>query len=232
MTLQRKAAPPASRSGSRRGGGGSTTSPALPRSAGEGVLVLLVLGLILSGAPHVASADPQTVASQWGLPQLMAAMHAVRSRTAHFVERKFERMLTGPLESSGTLTFIAPDRLQKQTLAPASSRLTVVGDRLTMQQPDGKTRDVSLSEFPEIGALVASIRATLAGDTAALTRYYSATLTGDAGDWTLVLRPREQRLRDLLTMIRMRGQGNSIVGTDTVERDGDRTEMTITPDQE
>ncbi len=139
-------------------------------------------------------------------------------------------MLDQPLQASGTLTFIAPDRLQKQTLAPAPSRLTVDGDHLTIVQPDGKTSDLSLSQFPEIGALVESIRATLAGDSATLTRYYTATLSGTADDWLLLLEPRDNRLRNFVTMIRIQGDGTLIRNIETVERDGDRTEMTITPD--
>ena len=60
-------------------------------------------------------------------------------------------------------------------MTPAPSRLTVDGDHLTVVQPDGKTSDLSLSQFPEIGALVESIRATLAGDSATLTRDHAAT---------------------------------------------------------
>jgi hypothetical protein len=37
-------------------------------------------------------------------------------------------------------------------------------------------------------------------------------------------------LRDLLTMVRIRGEGSMIRGIETMERDGDRTEMTIVPD--
>jgi outer membrane lipoprotein-sorting protein len=189
-----------------------------------------VLLLAFAGFLRAAAADPPSHTQDWGLPQLMSTMHSVRSATAHFVERKFVHLLNQPLQSSGTLTFVAPDRLQKQTLAPAPSRLTVVGDRLEVEQPDGKLRNLSLSEVPEIVALVASIRATLAGDGVTLTRYYTSTLTGSAADWSLLLEPRDPRLRDLLTMIRIRGEGSMIRGIETMERDGDRTEMTIVPD--
>ena len=191
---------------------------------------VLPLVLVISGFPLATFADPPTRAPDWGLPQLMAQMQTVHGATARFVERKFVQVLNQPLQSSGALTYVAPDRLQKQTLAPARARLSVDGDRLTVEQPDGKTSNLSLSEVPEIGALVASIRATLAGDSATLTRYYTLTLTGNAGDWSLLLEPRDHRLRDLLTMIRIRGEGNVIRSIETLERDGDRTEMTITPD--
>jgi outer membrane lipoprotein-sorting protein len=159
----------------------------------------------------------------------MADLRSVRSASGHFVERKFEHLLNQPLQTSGTLMFAAPDRLQEQTLAPTPSRLLVEGDHLTVEQ-GGKIQVLSLSQVPELGALVAGIRATLAGDQGTLTRYYTATLTGSAANWSLLLEPKDARLRELLTMIRIVGEGNTIRGIETVERDGDRTEMTITPD--
>jgi hypothetical protein len=37
-------------------------------------------------------------------------------------------------------------------------------------------------------------------------------------------------LRALLAVIRIRGEGSTIRSIETLERDGDRTEMTIMPD--
>jgi outer membrane lipoprotein-sorting protein len=193
-------------------------------------LVWPVLLLALAGTLRSANADPPSQVQDWGLPQLMAGMQTVRTAKAHFVERKFDHLLNLPLQSSGTLIFAAPDRLQKQTLAPAPSRLSIDGDRLTVEPPDGKLRTLSLAEVPELGALVAGIRATLAGNTATLTRYYTPTLTGSAADWSLRLEPRDARLRALLAVIRIRGEGSTIRSIETLERDGDRTEMTIMPD--
>jgi len=190
-------------------------------------MVLLVLAI---GGSAQAAPVTDAPSSAWGFPQLMAGMHAVRAATAHFVELRFVQMLRQPLQSSGRLVYVAPDQLQKETLAPVPSRMTVVGDRLTVAQPDGKLHNLSLSETPEIGALVASIRATLAGDEATLTRYYTPMLVGSAADWALLLEPRGPKLRDLLTAIQIRGSGAVIRVIETLERDGDRTEMTITPD--
>lgn len=191
-------------------------------------LRIFFVAVTMAGTSFIASADPP--APVWGLPQLMAGMRTVRHASARFVEQKFVQMLRQPLQSSGRLIYVAPDRLQKATLSPAPSELTVVGDHLTVQQPDGKLRDLSLSEYPELGALIDSIRATLAGDTATLARYYTPTLSGTANDWLLQLEPRDQRLRKLLTMVRIQGTGTIIRSVETLERDGDRTEMTIAPD--
>jgi outer membrane lipoprotein-sorting protein len=192
----------------------------------------LILAVILACVADAALAQAPVPAPGWGVTQLMTGMQGVRHASARFVERRFMQMLRQPLQSSGRLIYSAPDRLQKETLAPTPSELIVNGDRLTVQQPDGKMRDLSVSEFPEIGALVASVRATLAGDAATLTRYYTLTLTGSVDGWLLQLEPRDQRLRGVLTMIRIQGEGDSIRGIETIERNGDRTEMAITPDPE
>ena len=189
--------------------------------------ILLAHSLILAGVAHHALADP---ASGWGLPQLMASMQTVHQASGNFVENKYVQMLKQPLQSSGRLIYAAPDRLQKQTVSPSPSDLIVNGDHLTVQQPDGELRYVSLSQYPEIGALIESIRATLAGDTATLSRYYEPSLGGTSNDWLLQLNPRDQRLRKLLTMVRIQGEGTSIRNVETLEPDGDHTEMTITPD--
>ena len=190
---------------------------------------LFLAMLLLASA---ALAEPPGPAADWGLPQLMAAMRQVSAATARFVERKQMRVLDQPLQSSGRLIYVAPDLLQKETLTPVQSRLTLTRDRLVMDQPGGKSRELELSDYPEMGALVESIRATLAGDLATLTRHYTATLTGGPMEWSLLLEPRDNRLRDLVSAIRIRGSGNQIRGMETMESDGDRTLMTMTPESE
>ena len=106
--------------------------------------VVLVALALLAAAP--ACADPPNL-TIWGLPQLMAGMREVPGATATFSERKFDRLLKQPLQSSGRLIFVAPDQLQKETLAPASSRLTVKGDWLTVVQPDGELPSYRAASF-------------------------------------------------------------------------------------
>lgn len=190
-----------------------------------GVLPVLLAALLLVGA-----ADPPPAQTAWNLQRLMATMREVRGSTANFSEQKFVAMLRQPLVSSGRLIYVAPDQLQKETLTPAPSRVTVKADSVTIVQPDGRSKQLSLAEYPEIGALVESVRATLAGDAASLTRFYNVSLGGGPKDWTLVLEPREDRLRKLLAWIRIQGDGNAVRGIETVERDGDRTVTTVVPD--
>jgi len=183
--------------------------------------------VLLSAAP---SAQPQTAAPDWSLPQLMAALHQVPASTARFVETRYLHLLNQAQRSSGRLIYIAPDRLQKATIEPIPARLTIAGDRLTIERQGEQNRTISLQDSSQIGALVESIRATLAGDLPALTAHFTTALAGNANVWTLTLTPRDARLRELVTTIRISGERTAIREIETMEPDGDRTDMAIAPE--
>lgn len=186
--------------------------------------------LLAMSAAHAAVAQPPPL--DWGPPQLMMQMQQVRRSAARFVEYKELHLLNKSLQSSGKLIYIAPDELQKFTLSPAPSSLVVSGNRLTIDQFNGDSRSLALSDYPQVGALVESMRATLAGDLPALERFYVVSLAGSEMDWTLLLTPRGRELGELVKRIQLRGAGHDISRIDTEESDGDRTRMIITPDPE
>ncbi len=166
----------------------------------------------------------------WGLPELMAGLARVKSGSAQFVERHYLQVTTQPLVSTGVLRYAAPDRLEKQTLAPQPGRLSIEGDRLLVEQAGSPGRSLSLREVPEISALVDGLRATMAGDLATLNRVYTLALRGGAADWQLDLVPRERRMLALVSGIRITGSFDLLRRIDTYQPDGDHSDMTITPD--
>jgi len=175
-----------------------------------------------SGAPPPAGADA-------GLEELMRSLAQVRSRTARFVERKHVAILNAPLESSGTLIYSAPRRLEKHTVAPRAESLVLDGDRLTLEDKGrDRKRTFALPEHPEIQAFVEGVRSTLAGDLATLSRFYQVALDGNARGWRLLLKPREQRIQDFVSEIRISGTLDRIRTIEIVEAEGDRSVMTIT----
>jgi Outer membrane lipoprotein carrier protein LolA-like len=184
-----------------------------------------LLAVVLALWPVATWAEDGT--PRWGLADLMADLSRVPSGTARFVEHRYLRVTTAPLQSSGILRYVAPDRLEKQTLLPQPGRLTIAGDRLTVERQGEPTRVISLQERPEIGALVAGMRATMAGDLPTLTRFYATALTGNAAHWQLDLSPRDPHVRELVSVIRITGSGTALTRVETLESDGDRTDMAI-----
>lgn len=188
---------------------------------------MLLVAAFLSAGEGARAADTATAGQGWGLPQLMASLQGVQAATASFVERKYMRMLNEPLQSSGKFVYVRPDKLEKDTILPKPERLIVEGDRLTIEQQGEKARSLSLQDFPQIWAFVESIRATLAGDLPALSRFYDVSLQGGPETWTLHLAPKDAKTRELVTAIRISGGKDAIRSLETQEGDGDRTDTTI-----
>ncbi len=181
----------------------------------------LLLALLLTGLPAAHAAD-------WQLADLMQQLGQVRNAQARFVERKYIALLDQPVESSGELSFTAPDRMEMRTLRPKKQSLLLDGNRLTVAQ-DGRTRTVSLQSYPEVAAFVEGIRGTLAGDRQALERVYQVHLIGNAARWQLLLVPREASMSRIISRIRIGGSQADVLSVAYDHADGDRSEMQITP---
>lgn len=189
-------------------------------------MMRLLRGMVLG----LALASGAAEAESWNLDALMAGMSQVRAESAHFVELKYVRLLTAPIRAAGTLTYAAPDKLEKVTLAPAHETIRLDGGTLTGTQANGDEFSVDIGSHEEVAALVEGIRSTLAGDLATLRRYYQIDFSGDRDHWRIDLAPKADQVREKVQRIRILGGGTAIAMIITNETDGDRSEMTITPD--
>ncbi len=176
-------------------------------------------------------AGNSAVAADWGVEQLMRELAQVQSARAKFVERKHMAILNAPLESSGTLIYTAPGRLEKHTLAPSQESLVLDRDRLTFENKErNQRRTFALQDHPVVWAFVESIRSTLAGDLATLSRFYQVTLDGSERQWRLTLKPVDAGTQSAISEIRIGGSRNRISAIEIIEAQGDRSMMTITGD--
>ena len=158
----------------------------------------------------------------------MRELSQVKSARGKFVERKYLAMLNAPLESSGTLVYLAPGRLEKHMLSPRQESLILDGETLIIENKDKGQRRLALQEHPVVWAFVESIRSTLTGDLATLERFYEVSLAGDAGAWRLRLKPREARMRQAASEITLGGSGTWVNLIEIVEAGGDRSVTVIT----
>jgi hypothetical protein len=177
--------------------------------------------LLLAVAPTSAAAE---------IGDLMAALSRVQEVRSVFREEKRISGLTEPLASSGTLLYLAPDRVEKRTSEPFLEEIVVDDDRLAYAKPaEGVRRTVSLDTAPELRGLVEAVRGTLAGDLAALRRYYSVGFESVGEGWRLTLVPVDERLRDFLKVVRIDGRGTELHRVETIEPSGDVARMAIEP---
>jgi hypothetical protein len=190
----------------------------------------LSAALIAALRPQASQAVGETTpAEAWGLPQLMLRLGAVKTSTARFTEIKYLHILNAPIVDSGVLVYVAPGHLEKDTLIPLVERLTIEGDTLTIER-ENKTETLTLSDYPQIGGLIEGIRATLAGNLVDLNRVFVSRLDGSMDAWRLVLQPRDVKVQAPIGSIRITGSDAHIKRIETLERDGDQIDMTITDD--
>jgi hypothetical protein len=193
---------------------------------------LLLLLLFAAAAGRSAAVAAETADSAgWDITRLMQDLAQVKIAKSRFVERKYLGILTAPLESSGTLIYIAPSRLEKHTLTPRDESLVLERDQLTIESNQPKRRrTLLLQDYPVIWMFVESIRSTLAGDLALLQRFYEITLEGEERKWRLVLKPIDPKMQELISEIRIGGSRSRIDSIEFFESGGDRSVMTITRD--
>ena len=135
-------------------------------------------------------------------------------------------MLERPLRSSGELLYEAPDHLEKRTLEPRRETLILEHGVLTAQRGH-RTHVLRLRDYPQVVPFVESIRATLAGDRAALEHYFHVQFSGDLGHWTLELVPIDATVARTVRDIRISGEREAIRSVEIRQSDGDRSLLTI-----
>jgi outer membrane lipoprotein-sorting protein len=166
------------------------------------------------------------IADSEDLPALMHLLGARRHGRVEFVEQHFLALLKRPAESSGVMTYDAPNRLEKRTLEPRPETLLLDGDELTIERK-GRTRVLDLAAYPSILPFVESLRATLAGDLPALERAFNVDFAGTLERWTLTLTPRDPKVAKTVARVRIDGTRAALLHVEILEADGDRSLMTL-----
>jgi outer membrane lipoprotein-sorting protein len=186
-----------------------------------------LLAAIAVLAMSASMADP---AMALDLSQLMGMLSQQKNGEATFTEQRFVRGIEGPLESSGTLSFKAPDTLTRRTLTPRPESMAVEGNQVTLSRGN-RTRTMSLDSMPEMLGLVEAMRGTLNGNTQSLERYFKSAVSGTPANWKLDLSPLDARLAAQVRGVTITGKQSEVLGIEMEFIGGDRSVMTITPDR-
>ncbi|WP_322076504.1 outer membrane lipoprotein carrier protein LolA [Burkholderia cepacia] len=203
-----------------------TLTPALRRAVRT--LAAAIAASTAAIALAAAPAQAADAAPAWTLDRLMSTLAQHKSGRATFTETKYLSIATQPVESSGELVFVAPDHLEKHTLSPKPEHLVVDGDMLTVER-NSRKYTLTLARYPELGAFIDSIRATLAGNRFALEQVYKVALAGRGDDWTLTLTPLDSRMLKVVSTITLDGTRDLLRSVAIRQADGDRSVMRLQP---
>lgn len=169
---------------------------------------------------------PAQAQAAFDLPALTQLLSQVKGGEAVFTERRMVSMLERTLESSGRLSFSAPDTFVRETLKPRHEKVAVVGNQVTLSSGN-RTRTMRLDAVPEAAVIVEAIRGTLMGNRAAIERNFLATVSGQPQRWTLELIPMEPSVRELVKSVQLSGQQSSVREVVVAMADGDRSVTVI-----
>lgn len=191
----------------------------------RGALAAALCAVLAFSAAHAAPVD----APASSLDQLLALLAARRSSHTSFTELHEIAMLDRPLQSSGELVYEAPDHLEKRTLKPKPETLLLEKDVLSATRGHRKYQ-LHLEDYPQVVPFVESVRATLAGDRAALERYFTVDFEGELAHWTLTLVPKDAAVARHVAQIRITGERDTVHTVEIRQTDKDRTLMTVGPE--
>jgi outer membrane lipoprotein carrier protein LolA len=196
-------------------------APVALRTISLGLRIGLFLATLMSpvGAAQAAGDSLDTI---------LAALAQHPHGEVKFSEETRSLLLDQPVRSEGTLRFDAPDRLEKQTLAPAAEDLIVEGDVVTIIRGHHRS-SIRLSQNPKLSPLLEGIRATLSGNRAALEQRFQVTVTSAADQWQLLLAPLAGALDAGFTRIVLRGREDALENVTLEQRNGDRTIIALAP---
>ncbi len=182
-----------------------------------------------AATPAAATPAEKAAATPPVLDELMRLLAARRHGHVRFTEVHVLAMLRRPLESSGELSYDAPDWLEKRTLKPRPETLVLAGGVLSIRR-GAHTRTLELAQHPQLAPWVECIRATLAGDRAALERYFQVDFSGSLAHWNLLLVPKDPARAATIAQIRISGEGAALHTLETRQTDGDHSVLTIGPE--
>lgn len=204
--------------------------PCRPRFAPRVAASLMLLGAGVLAAPAPASSpDVPTAGGQPGdFDELLHLLAARGDGRVAYTEVHEMAMLERPLTSSGELVYRAPDHLEKRTLTPRPETL-ILDHGVLRAQRGQRTRVAALRDFPQLVPFIESIRATLAGDRAALEHFFHVEFSGSLEHWTLHLVPADAGVAHTVTEIRIGGERDAIRSVEIRQADGDRSLLTVGP---
>ena len=186
----------------------------------------VLVGTLAVGGHSLGSSPAESADESAAFDQLLRLLAERRHDHVTFTEVQELAILDQPLHSSGELLYDAPDRLEKRTLEPRVEDLVLEHGKLSVQR-DHHRRSVALHDFPQAVPFVESLRATLAGDRAALARYFAVQFSGTLGSWRLELTPTDAALKRSVQHILITGETDRIRTVQIRQSDGDTSTLTI-----
>jgi len=156
-----------------------------------------------------------------GIPpeaQRLLTQSDIRTLCADFVQVRHLKIMSVPLESSGSLYFRKPDSVVWEVKKPAPSRLVISGGRALMEIPGLNHREVvDTAVDPVLKELAGHIVSIAAQDFKVMQQKYSMEFKPES---TLILTPTDQQMKKAVSSIRIEFLSPGIIRKMTMNQPG------------
>jgi outer membrane lipoprotein-sorting protein len=184
------------------------------RQAAASLLLGLFSACIATAATAGQPADVQA---------LMQRLGRVERVEVVYQERVESGLIDTAIGTRGNLVYEAPDRIRR--ISDDGDGFALDRDRIRLIGDGRITGELNVAEIEPLAALVGALRATFAGDLAALQADYRLDYGTTEQAWNLDLAPRGMALSPLFQRIRIIGNGATIETIEMLEANGDRRTM-------
>jgi hypothetical protein len=155
------------------------------------------------------------------LDGLLSRLARPAPATTPFIEVRFSNLLARPLVVSGELEYLGADSLARTVKEPFRERTEIRAEAVSVQREGERVRRFSLKRAPELRILLNSFAAILGGQRAPLEQQFTLNLQGDEAAWTLVMTPKDARIKQRIKDIAVTGGASEPRCLITTEPDGD-----------
>jgi Outer membrane lipoprotein carrier protein LolA-like len=178
--------------------------------------------------PTNAQARQEVATEQALLNEVMGKLANVKLAKAEFTETRYLKLLVAPVQSSGVLTYTAPDKFEKLTLKPVEEKMTIVKHLVTLEEPaKGRKNTITPNSFPALSALIDALRGALSGNATLLAETFKIKIDGVPGQWKLTLIPKEAVQYGYIHKITVSGKQDVIDSMEVLQADGDRSVLSM-----
>jgi hypothetical protein len=178
--------------------------------------------------PTNAQARQEVAAEQALLSEVMGKLANVKVAKAEFTETRYLKLLIAPVQSTGVLTYTAPDKFEKLTLKPVEEKMTIAKHLVTLEEPaKGRKNTITPNSFPALSALIDALRGALSGNATLLAETFKIKIEGAASQWKLTLIPKEAVQYGYIHKITVSGKQDTLDSMEVLQADGDRSVLSM-----
>ncbi len=171
--------------------------------------------LAWSPGAHAKSALPED------LRKLLARHARSKGLRGRFVEEKHIAFLKAPLKNEGYLAYKRPDRFARVVERPAPSKIVARGNTLAFREGNGPKTELSLTNRPELKALIEGIIFLLSGNATEIEKLYEVIVKRGSPSCQVELIPKDKRMRALVKKFVVNAKKDSLESFEVHERSGD-----------